>query len=69
MGDFQAFAHSFVIWMPFIVVVPCLWIWAALIRGELHNTDEQSGEAKDRLRGRSHFEAPSSFHRPYVGGS
>ena len=41
MGDLQAFAHSFVIWMPFIVVTPCLWIWAALIRGELHNREDE----------------------------
>jgi hypothetical protein len=42
MGDVQAFAHTVVIWMPFIVVVPCLWIWAALIRGELHNPDDET---------------------------
>jgi hypothetical protein len=41
MGDLQAFAHTFVIWMPFIVVAPCLWIWAALIRGELHNREDE----------------------------
>jgi hypothetical protein len=41
MDDLQAFAHTFVIWMPFIVVAPCLWIWAALIRGELHNRDDE----------------------------
>jgi hypothetical protein len=52
MGDFQAFAHSFVIWMPFIVVAPCLWIWAALIRGELHNPDDETIRRDQRASSR-----------------
>ena len=42
-GLMSALAQTFVIWMPFIVVAPCLWIWAALIRGELHNRDDEVG--------------------------
>jgi hypothetical protein len=41
LGNLQAFAlYILVTWMPFILVMPCLGIWAILIRRELDNSDE-----------------------------
>jgi hypothetical protein len=49
MSALHAFAHAFVIWMPVIVMVPCVWIWAALIRGEQHNRDDEIIGRREQL--------------------
>ena len=49
MSALHAFAHAFVIWMPVMVMAPCVWIWAALIRGEQHNRDDEIIGRREQL--------------------
>jgi hypothetical protein len=45
LGNLQAFALNILVtWMPFILVMPCLGIWAILIRRELDNSDCTAAE-------------------------
>jgi hypothetical protein len=41
LSDLPAFALTvFVIWMPLLLVVPCLAVWVLLLRGELRAEDD-----------------------------